>query len=48
MEDVISESVEAELTISTESGCRRLAFAALDANPIQRKPNFSAVMMFNG
>ena len=34
VKDIVSESVKAELTISTESSCCRFAFAALDANPI--------------
>ena len=34
VKDVVSESVETELTISTEFSCGMLAFAALDANPV--------------
>ena len=47
MEDVVSESVETELAVSTELSGVMFAFAALDANPVQREPNFSAVKMFN-
>ena len=34
VKDIVSEGVEAKLTISTESSCCRFAFAALDANPV--------------